>query len=390
MKEEILKKFLEKGMNIDKESLDFFSKNPEKLEKFFEKLEKEKKSVLFVTKELVFSILKEERKLPVIEELIPSKKEKREKISVSEIENFLIKRYENFRKFFHRRLEIINPVSINKIGKNKKFSIICMVRERDGEKNAVVVEDLTGEIKVFLKKDEFKLLFEDEIIAILCRKNEEIVAEKIYWPDVPLKRTIPKTNSKIACFFLSNLYLWEDESVWEKIVERINRSDYEKKYVFLLEKVFDHKLDVEEFLRKFGEECIPIGIGEEYFGVKNLITFQPPTLLKLEGKIRILISDKKTLEDFIERWGDMKGVEIMLNVLRKRHLSPKFKIEKMGKEERLFIKEVPDIFVAPLERPGVMNYKGITIVCNGSVKSQPIFFGIDLQNRETIKINLLK
>ena len=383
--EEIIRRFLEKGMSLDKFSLQFFSEHPEKIQEFFEKIETMEKKPVFVTKKEIFEILTEKKLTWDFEEI--KKEEKRKnKVSIGDVENFMVERYERFRNFFTRRLDIINPVSINRIGNSKKFSIIGMVRKIDEDAGVVILEDLTGEIEVHLDEKKIKSLVEDEVIAILCEKDHEVKGLKIFWPDVPIKKKIVKSSSKSACFFISNLYLWEKD-VWKDLVKKIEEMKFEKKYIFLMERVFDHEKKIEEYLEEFGPNCFLVGVGEEYFGVKGIHASQPPSFFRVEG-LKILVTDYGTISELVERWkGD--GVSILLNLLKKRHLNPIFDLRKMFLEEKYFLKEVPDLFVASyIGKPGFMNYKGVTLIANGSMKEEPIFFGVDLSTREIIKVEI--
>ena len=80
---------------------------------------------------------------------------------------------------------------------------------------------------------------------------------------------------------------------------------------------------------------------------------------------------------------------MMLQMLKKRHLSPTFGYNKDLAEDKLFMDEPPDIFViGSYEEPRTMNYKGVTFISLGSFASQPIFWETNLKTRENIKIDL--
>ncbi|MEM3393829.1 MAG: hypothetical protein QXY79_02170, partial [Candidatus Methanomethylicia archaeon] len=123
-KEKIVNIFLKKGLMLDFESLDYFSKNPEQIETFLEKI-KEKEVPLIIKLESIKNLL-EEIKIREIKKKVLDKKI----FSIDDISRVLLDRYERIKSFFSYRMDVINLVSINKITeKTKKFSLIVMIRE---------------------------------------------------------------------------------------------------------------------------------------------------------------------------------------------------------------------------------------------------------------------
>jgi DNA polymerase II small subunit/DNA polymerase delta subunit B len=114
--------------------------------------------------------------------------------------------------------------------------------------------------------------------------------------------------------------------------------------------------------------------------------FSLPVFLNIEDKIKLLLCDGKKLSSYKGVLGE-KTEEIMLNLLKKRHLDPVFSIEKIIYEDLFTIDVIPDIFLSfDFGAPGLINYKGTTIISYGD--SEQMFWIVNLKTRENLKIGL--
>jgi DNA polymerase II small subunit/DNA polymerase delta subunit B len=118
------------------------------------------------------------------------------------------------------------------------------------------------------------------------------------------------------------------------------------------------------------------------------VTISSPTLMKIENTILILACNGELFSEYKKIWKDKSSENIILNLLKKRHLSPIFNLNKKIYDDDIYTVDiVPDIFVSSnFDKPGYMNYKGTTIISNGSFLLEPIYWLINLKTRETIKI----
>ena len=76
----------------------------------------------------------------------------------------------------------------------------------------------------------------------------------------------------------------------------------------------------------------------------------------------------------------------MVNLLKRRHLSPVVDFNNIDSEDSYVMEEIPDIFVTNCSyRPCFKNYKGTTIICSGSFLTEPTFYLVNLKTREVIE-----
>ena len=390
-KEQIVDIFLKKGMSIDSKGLDYFYEKPEQIDIFLEKVKELKETPATVGVELIKNILV---KFPIEIEEIKTQISAKKIISVDDVSRTLVERYEKIKKIFSTRLDLVNPVSINKINpKTKRFSLVVMVKEKDEKNKTLVVEDLTGEMTIDGGNIDFDLILPDEVLGLVCEGNGEIKAVSLLWPDIPMKRDIPKTEEGIFCIFLSNLHLEQDfDGKTQKILKEIQQLNYKQLLVFLFSESSNDKKTLENFIKKLPSDSrvIIIQKSTESLGVENAICFSSPALLNIDKKIRILLCDGEMFSTYKNIWVSKKSEEIMLNLLKKRHLDPIFALEKALIEDQLIIDTVPDIFVSgKFNSPGMMNYKGTTIISCGSFSTEPVYWIVNLGTRECIKANLV-
>jgi DNA polymerase II small subunit/DNA polymerase delta subunit B len=384
----IIKTFLEKGFQLDSKSLNYFSESPEKLDAFFEKIQG--MSVPSTINIDFVNSLTEANEIEVLKKFDYDTSGKT--LVVESITKFFSNRYDSLKKYFSGRLELVNLISINKITpKTKKFSLIVMVKEKNA--NSLLVEDFTGEetVCVCVLDEDVAQVVSDEIVGIVCeKKNDAINVKKIIFPDIPLKREVPRTEDDVYALFLSDLFL-DKSDISNKILEKINSLSYKKLYIFLLGNISSKKEDITNFLNSLPKDSIKIflkgDLDPQLEGDNNFSS--PAVLVRLEDKILVLICSGKLFSEYKNIWKEQPSENIMLNLLKKRHLSPVFNFNKKFSDEDTFIIDtIPDIFVSSnFNGPGTTNYKGTTIISNGSFLSEPIYYLINLRTRETIKIN---
>jgi len=359
--------------------------NPEKVTTFLQEIDETEQNVTYKTIQTTF---KNQIK---IEEIKKMKESKQEALSTFDISKLLISRYEKLREHLIGRIELVNVISLNKISERSgKFSLIVMVKNKEEKSRSVDVEDLTGQTTVYFPNEnkQFDLIVNDEVVGMFCeKKNDRIEAINLLWPDIPLKRTISRTEDAIYCLFLSDLS--DDKEKYNKIIQNMAGLKYKRIYIFFIgDVVFSDSFKM--FLTSLPEDSIKVFISKNKPDYPNISHFLPPATLKIEDSIVLLLCEGEMFSKYRTAWPNIPPTDIILNILKKRHLSPIFDMDSSQFEETYFIDTVPDIFVASnFGNSGLTNYKGVTIITNGNFSSEPIYYMINLETRESIKINLI-
>ena len=260
MKKEILKFSLEKGILLDRETLDFlggideeaardivnkisnlkdkiitksfFTKNAEKIhdwisdEKVIDKLKinfglsLEISRERFVKREPEDEVSVEPRKEETNfgnVKVIYSLNNLTKKIEVADFVRHFRARHNEIKGFLQERKELENLSSINKINSKKQaLSVIGTVFDKRITKNKnilLVVEDITGRISVLINKnkqevyDKAKDVLMDDVVGIRGFGNQEIVfANELIYPDIFLyEKSVIDRDERVA--FISDLHV---------------------------------------------------------------------------------------------------------------------------------------------------------------------------------------
>lgn len=387
-KRDIIKKFLGNDFQLDFASLEFFYNNQDKMDQFLQKI-KNKGAPYTISLNFIQSVLKE----PQIKILKTFKKQKR-KISVQEISNYLNRKYEKLRKILLKNPSLKNLISINKIStQTKNFSLIGIVEEKDEENNLIRIEDTTGEVSIYFNKSSkyFQEIIPDDIIGLVCNKNDEIRAEEIIWPEVPLKRIINKTKKDVYCLFVSDFHMDSkdfNKISYEKFLEWLNKIRYDKFYLFVLGGISSRKDDITNFFDNLPNNSFKIFVKgkndpDVYVGD---VTIKAPSLLKIENKLVFLVCSGSEIYKYIKIWKDLPADKVMLNLIRRRQFDSLFDTEIY--EEDSVLDVLPDVFASGyFQEPKLLNYKGTTIISTGNFISKPIFWLMNLRTREINKVD---
>lgn len=388
-KQDIVSKFIEKGFQLDPHSLDFFFQNSDKIDIFLKKSNVDQQNI--ITKETIDSIFKTVQ--PNIQILKTYNTDKKT-MTVENSIQFFNNRYEKMRKILSGRFELVNLISINKVTPTtKKFSVIGMIAEKDNDTKSIVVEDTTGEMKIFFDSvNNFSELLHDEVIGIVCEKDDDsIKAKSVIFPDIPLRREINKTKDDIYCIFVSDFHMDDanfNKKSFDNFLDWIGKIKYEKFYIFVLGDISSDKNKIKNFLDSLPEKHQKIFQQGDIDGQQeNILSITDPCLLKLENTT-LFLSHGNFLNDYMNLW-NTSPEQTILNLIKKRNMNPSFDInKKIGAEDQYFLDTIPDIFVTGhFHKPGMINYKGTTIISNGSFINQPVYWMINLRTRETIKID---
>jgi len=391
--QEIVKLFLNKGFQLDSPSLEFFSQVPDKIDFFLEEIGKLPEKPSTITLDFIKSTFKEKPQIQILKSFTQEQKV----FTTEKTIQFFIDRYEKIKKILNGRLDLINLVSVNKItSKSKKFSIIVMVKEKISDSNSIVVEDLTGELIAKFQEKTSNLLEEivlDEVVGLVCELGTNgITVSNVIWPDLPLRRDVNKTKDDIFCLFISDIHMDSEQfnhKSYEKFLNWLNQTNYNNFYIFVLGGVSSREEEVKDFFSKLPKNSEKVflraDVDPDLPGIFNITA---PSLIKLEN-IVFLLSHGELLEKYSNIWRNLPAEKIMLNLLKKRHMDPIFNSHtKIFDQDQFILDIIPDIFVSGhFHNPGILNYKGTTIISSGSFLTQPLFWVINLRTRETFKLD---
>ena len=272
--------------------------NQEKAYKKFFSYLKQQEDVKKLSKAIKYDYNKQ---APV--KIISSYEEEPKKRNIKDFVSLFNKRYQALEAMLKNRQELQNLTSVNKIlSKREKenLSLIGIVSEKQFTKNGnlmITIEDLTGNIKLFVNKnkgdlyEEAKNIVLDEVIGVSGVNGENIVfVNNIIWPDVPTNRELKKSPDEVYALFLSDLHVGSKnflEKNFQKFLRWINgligseeqRETAKKvKYIFIIGDLIDGC----GIYPEQDKELIVKDIYEQYEICANLLS-------KIPSSIRIII-----------------------------------------------------------------------------------------------------
>jgi len=197
---EILKSFLQDGIQLTPKALELIVNNQEIIDKI-KNYAKQKNLILI--DENVFLEFEKNEKQPEIKILYP---EEIFNFTVEDVVKMLKERFEFLSKTIQENHHILNLTSIHKVKKLKKgeeATVIGMIKDKTTY--TIVIEDFTGYETIQLDAKIIEKLFFDDIIAVNIKKEEEkLIGDKILFPSLSffrkttnLKKELIITNSEI-------------------------------------------------------------------------------------------------------------------------------------------------------------------------------------------------
>jgi DNA polymerase II small subunit/DNA polymerase delta subunit B len=385
-KKEIIKIFLENNLQLDNDSLNYFFSKQEKIDPFLQAIKSLKERPLIITKEF---IEKTSLELPRIE-VLKKFSQPEGTFSTESIMKFFQERYEFIRRKLEKRIDLVNTISINRISKKlRKFSIIGMISEKNEEEKSIEVEDLTGTTTVFLDKKFFDILPIDTIAGFVCeKKDDKIIAENVIFPDIPLKKEINKTSSETYCLFVSDFHLdlQKNYEIFEKFLNTVKNLTYSNLSIFFLGDISSKKEDYEKIIENIPEKISYIFLAGELEKNSDMNKiFKTPILIQIEN-VRIFLAHGDSFSPYLPIFKTPENT--ILQLLKQRNFNPTFSSNNFS--NAYLLDTVPDIIaVGHFHKPNFQNYKGTTIILNGSFITQPVYWLVNLQTREINKFSLI-
>lgn len=379
-KREIITSFLSRGVQIEPDLLDRLSKNPEETKMILDSLSDREGGELppIVNTNYLESLLKSDKnkttegktvKVSIIEEFSI---EDRKVVGVEEFWWSYKKRYETLQKMLVDRMSGLKLTSINKIQTQKSFSLIVMIREKDGVEGSLLVEDTTGELRVFFDKNDIALkeeiddLIDDDIIGVRCEKvDESVFLKAVFWPDIPIKKEITKTDSEAKALFINTIG-YKNSVNFTGLVKWVSKTNFERLLIFCV----DEKGEADEFISKL------VGKNTETHTISRSGTFSI-------GGLKVMFLLESLIGIYGEKWREKQTIDIAQQIMKRRVL-----LMNSSDTKARILDDVPDVIVLAGRRGAESaNYKGTSILEIGSFENKPEFWLMELSTREINKVD---
>jgi len=360
-KEAILKTVLNHKLQINNESLNYIYNNYYSEDKLLNLINftKTRKSYI-ITLNIINEFENELKKMEIQPILVKESIPLPEKISIEELIQDKILTYEKVKDLLRNRWELINITSINKITKNtKKFSLIAEVIDFDKNNKIIELQDNTKLLKASvsdLNENLLSLVEKGDILGFVCENNGNIKITNIIFPDIPLFKASKTQVNNSALIFSYGLF--ESEDILNKLIEKVS-----KEYNFF------HIFDFEDSLL----------IKKE---LKNVTIIQNTEKVKLFSifNFNVLLSHQSIFSP------NKPIINQMINFLKKRIIY----YHKINNIQFLpfIIDIVPDFFVTNGGNNIQYNYKNTILLSIDKILKENIFYIIDLNKQECLKMDL--
>ncbi|MGI6471870.1 MAG: DNA-directed DNA polymerase II small subunit [Candidatus Methanomethylophilaceae archaeon] len=347
---------------------------------------------------------------------------------ITDFANYFKSRFDILSRVIARRSDFGVGIPIERAMKlDRDVRIIGMIYEVNTTKNGhkiLSVEDADGNCKVFISKDS-PLVNEsyvtDEVIGIVGRPNgrkDLLIAEEVFFPDVPRTNKWEPSDSVASIAFLSDVHVGSItflEDRWQKMIDwmRTNAYNADLDYLVLPGDVVDgigifpgqeKELEIENIYKQYesladhlkglpdhlkiiiqpgNHDAVRLAEPQPALGDmftktfdSNIILAGNPVSLKVEGR-SILTYHGKGIDDWVSNVQGLSYEEplgIMKEMLKRRHMAPIYGQRNALAPERkdyLAIEEVPDIYVTGhIHGAGCSEYNGVKIINASAWQSQ--------------------
>ena len=341
-------------------------------------------------------------------------------------------RFEKLSRILRQRFNSVSISNLKKI-KSENVEVIGMVKDvRETQNGNVLVEleDNTDSIRFIATgklKDTALELMGDEVIGVSgVLRGNNIIADRIVFPDVPLNGNKKKKDFSIV--FISDTHFGSREFLekeWDLFVKWLNFEVGNEKMVEVAESVKyvvlagdivdgvgvypnqDKDLAILDVYGQYEEAAKQIdkipkrikiiispgnhdavrqaepqpALPNEFASLfsNNVMNVGNPSLLDLDG-LKLLIYHGRSLDDVvtkIPRLSYSKPQEAMIELLKRRHLAPMYGGRSPiapEKEDYLVIDEIPDILHGGhVHTYGTSFYRGVFVVNSSTWQAQTEF-----------------
>ncbi|MCL1904686.1 MAG: DNA-directed DNA polymerase II small subunit [Methanomassiliicoccaceae archaeon] len=353
---------------------------------------------------------------------------------VEDFHRYFASRYNSIRDILRRHmgaaLTVEKLLSMSKrMDVNREVQMIGMVTESSITKNGhrmLTVEDETGSFRAIVLKDSpfaDDIIVNDEVIGLvggLTRDGKMLVASEVVRPGVPPNPWEP-SDSVASVGFLSDIHAGSHtflESKWDAMVkwlrENARRTDLDylvlpgdvvdgigifpgQREELTIDDIYKQYYKLAEYLKEIPDHirivlqpgnhdaCRPAEPQpalSEIFGKvfdSNVMLTGNPVSLKIENRT-VLAYHGRSIDDWVsgvQKLTYEKPVEIMKEMLERRHLAPMYgKKTALAPEKKdyLVIDKKPDIFVTGhVHGAGTEEYKGVRLIAASTWQAQTDF-----------------
>lgn len=353
---------------------------------------------------------------------------------VGDIADFMMlfqDRYRTIRRMLLRRRELQGSISIAKAKRiDKEVKLIGMISRIRTTKNGhriIELEDEDDSIPVLILRGSTtfdEILVNDEIIGIsgnMAKRGEMIVAKEIIRPDIPINGGMKKSDSDSWAVFAGDVHVgsnkflenqWNGFMEWLKLADEAENVRYlilpgdlvdgigiypDQEEELLIDDIYKQYEKLAENLKEVRDDIAIIATPGNHDAVRlaepqpalpsqiekmfdsNIKMVGNPSNIEIEER-NVLIYHGRSFDDWIastSRFSYEKPLEIMREMLRKRHLAPIYG-EKTAiapeQKDHLVIDEVPDIFVTGhIHSAGVGDYRGVLMINASTWQDQTAF-----------------
>ena len=350
---------------------------------------------------------------------------------ITDFTNYFKSRFDILSRVIARRRDFGVGIPIERaMNMDRDVRVIGMIYEVNLTKNGhkiLNIEDGSANCKVFVSKDSplvNESYITDEVIGIVGRPNSRkdlLIAEEVFFPDVPRTNKWEPSDSVSSIAFLSDVHVGSStflEERWQKMIEWMGSNAYnmDLDYLVLPGDVVDgigvfpnqeKELEIEDIYEQYeslaehlkgipdhikiiiqpgNHDAVRLAEPQPALGDlftktfdSNIIMAGNPVSLKVEGR-SVLTYHGKGIDDWVSNVQGLSyedPIGIMREMLKRRHMAPIYGQRNAlapEKKDYLAIEEVPEIFVTGhIHGAGHAEYKGVKIINASAWQSQTSF-----------------
>ena len=361
--------------------------------------------------------------------------------SLEDIANLFHERFDKLRKVLRQQAGFRETASIKdccderkRVFKNRTYNIIGIVSDTKRTKSGgkmVTLEDPTGEMKVFIRKEDpaSDSLMMDDVVGISGKYDKE--NQKMFWVDEVhyadilmnhINRGGPECDP-VSIAFLSDIHVGSKyflQETWDKMMNWLKTDTLAKniKYFVFAGDVIDgigiypgqennleiaNSFDQYEFFARLLDDLpdhiIPIIIPGNHDAVRpaepqpiletavqqkfnSAIHIGNPCRVNLSG-IEVLAYHGKGMDDLVPALEDVtyeNSINGMKHMLKKRHLAPVWggrNALSAEETDQMIIERPPDIFVTGHSHSAAFEwYRGIPCLVSSTMQGQTPFMNM--------------
>ena len=311
---------------------------------------------------------------------------------IGDLITYFQSRYEKLSKILKQRPDLKMTTKVADIEDGQTtLNLILMVKEIRSTKNGhkfVEFEDDTGSISILFSNKNEELfadaekLVRDEVVGVIANKDGDfVIANQLIYPGV---LRVQEKDMDFGVVFLSDVHIGSLtflEDAFQKFIDWDIREQYDEAARFLGNIRSDIKIIITPGNHDASRLAEPQpAVPEEYakslYKLNNVEFVSNPAVVSLDG-INVLIYHGESFNELpmaIKGLSYEKNEEMMVELLRKRHLAPIYGERTplaSELEDYLVIEHVPDIFhTGHIHINSYKKYNGIHLINSGTFQTQ--------------------